>query len=209
MIRKQSIAYFVALCFFCISPLVTAKVNVVPVTFDSAPHKIVQEATKNVLEALNSGLDPVKQPEVFIDELSKILDPVIAFNFIARGVMGSYAKQASKEEVTQFAEVFRVGLVNTYGKGISNFSDLEISVLPPKQELGDKRRTVVVQEIRGASSTNQISYSMAKNKQGQWKMINVVLNGINLGQTFRGQFSAEVRKNKGDLAKTIDEWGQR
>ncbi len=209
MIRKQSIAYFVALCFFCMSPWVAAKVNVVEVTFDSVPHKIVQDTTQRVLEAVNSGLDPVKQPEVFISELSKILDPVIAFNFIARGVMGSYAKQASKEEVAQFAESFRVGLVNTYGKGISNFGDLEISVVSPKEAIGDKRRTVVIQEIRGANSTNQISYSMAKNKKGQWKMINVVLNGINLGQTFRGQFSAEVRKNKGDLAKTIKEWGQR
>jgi hypothetical protein len=30
-----------------------------------------------------------------------------------------------------------------------------------------------------------------------------------LGQTFRGQFAAEVKKNKGDVIKTIDEWGQR
>ena len=37
-------------------------------------------------------------------------------------------------------------------------------------------------------------------------MINVVLNGINLGQTFRGQFAAAVEKNNGDLAKTINEW---
>jgi len=209
MIPKQSIAYFVALCFFCMSTWAAAKVNVVEVTFDSVPHKIVQETTQSVLEALNDGLDPIKQPDIFVEELSKILDPVIAFNFIARGVMGNYVKQASKEEVTQFAEVFRVGLVNTYGKGISNFGNLEISVLSPKKKLGNKRRTVVVQEIRGANNTNQISYSMAKNKQDQWKMINVVLNGINLGQTFRGQFSAEVRKNKGDLAKTIREWGQR
>jgi phospholipid transport system substrate-binding protein len=40
-------------------------------------------------------------------------------------------------------------------------------------------------------------------------MINVILNGINLGQTFRGQFDAEVKRNKGDVIKTINEWGKR
>lgn len=206
---RKSVFYFVALMIVGFSSTLAATVNVIEPTFDSAPHKVVQETTKHVLDALTSGLDPVAEPELFVDELSKILDPVIAFDYIARGVMGTYAKQVTAEQVAQFAKSFKLGLVNTYGNGMSSFSDLAIAVLPPKTPLGDERRTVVVQEISGGASTNQVSYSMAKNKQGQWKMINVTLNGINLGQTFRGQFDAEVKRNEGDVMKTINEWGQR
>ncbi|MFT5117797.1 MAG: phospholipid transport system substrate-binding protein, partial [Kiritimatiellia bacterium] len=64
----------------------------------------------------------------------------------------------------------------------------------------------VVQEVRSASGVTKVSYSMAKNRQDQWKVINLVLNGINFGQTFRGQFAAAVEKNNGDLDKTIHQW---
>jgi phospholipid transport system substrate-binding protein len=50
---------------------------------------------------------------------------------------------------------------------------------------------------------------MAKNNSGQWKIINVLLNGINLGQTFGGQFKSEVKRNNGDVIRTIDEWEER
>ena len=182
--------------------------KVVEQTFDSEPHRVVQETTLKVLNALDAGLDPIKEPEKFVDQLSAILEPVVAFDYIAKGVMGMYAKQVSREQVRQFSSAFKLGLVNTYGKGMANFSNLEIAVLAPTKSLGKQRRIAVVQEIRGASGTNQISYTMARNKQGQWKMINVVLNGINLGQTFRGQFAAAVEKNKGDVTKTINEWGK-
>jgi phospholipid transport system substrate-binding protein len=160
------------------------------------------------LSAIEGGLDPIKEPERFVEQLSSILDPVVAFGYIARGVMGNYAKQVTPDQAKQFSSAFKSGLVNTYGKGMSNFSDLEVVVLPPTQSIGAGKKTTVVQEIRGISSTNQVSYSMAKNNKGEWKMVNVVLNGINLGQTFRGQFAAEVEKNKGDVVKTINEWGK-
>ena len=191
-----------------LSTSVSANVKVLDADFDSEPHKVVQATTLKVLSAIDGGLDPVKEPEKFVEELSLILDPVVAFDYIARGVIGNYAKQVTPEQVKQFSSTFKLALVNTYGKGMSNFSDLEVAVLPPAEPIGSNRKVAVVQEIRGAASTNQVSYTMAKNKKGQWKMINVVLNGVNLGRTFRGQFAAEVEKNKGDVQKTIDEWGK-
>ena len=198
----------VLLLSFLVSFMAQADVKVVDQTFDSAPHQIVQDTTVKVLAALDQGLDPVKAPQKFVEQLSIILDPVVNFPGIARGVMGKYAKQASPQQVSEFAAAFKLGLVNTYGKGMSNFGNLEVAVLPPKEALGDQQRVTVVQEIRGGSNTNQVTYTMAKDNQdqGQWKMINVVINGINLGLTFRGQFAAAVEKNGGDLAKTIREW---
>lgn len=170
------------------------------------PHQVVEDTTRKVLSLLESGVDPVAKPEEFIEKMSAILDPVVAFNYIAKGVMGVHAKNASPEQIELFAESFKKGLVNTYGRGVSGFQGLEIIVLPPKAPVGDAKRATVVQEIRSSGSVNKVSYSMAKNRQNQWKLINLILNGINFGQTFRGQFAAAVEKNNGDVAKTIAEW---
>ena len=205
---EKALSRLLLIGFLCVSPLTLSEVKVTTQPLSSEPHQVIQATTTKVLNALERGLDPIKEPEKFVAELSRILDPVVAFDYIARGVMGVYAKQASADQVKQFATAFKLGLVSTYGKGMASFSDLEVVVVPPSDSLEDARRVVVVQEIQGGSSTNQISYSMAKNRQGQWKMINVMLNGINLGETFRGQFAAAVEKNSGDLAKTINDWGK-
>ena len=192
-----------------ISQLSVAATTVIEQTFESAPHQVVQQATVDVLAAIETGdLDPDKDAQAFVDKLTDILDPVVAFEFIARGVMGSYAKKVDKSQVKQFSEAFKLGLVNTYGKGLSGFGDLEITVLPPKEDIANKKRVIVTQELKGAASTNTVAYTMQKNKKGQWKMTNIVLNGVNLGQTFRSQFASEVKQNKGDVTKTINEWGK-
>ena len=44
---------------------------------------------------------------------------------------------------------------------------------------------------------------MVLNAQGQWKVRNLILNGINLGLTFRNQFASTVEANRGNLDKAI------
>ena len=131
---------------------------------------------------------------------------MVAFDYIARGVLGRYAKDLSLEQQQKFAYSFKKGLVTTYGKGVSGFQGLTIQVKPPLESIGDARKATVVQEIVTSSGVTKVSYSMAKNRQDQWKMVNLILNGINFGQTFRGQFAAAVEKNNGDVNKTIEEW---
>ena len=47
---------------------------------------------------------------------------------------------------------------------------------------------------------------MYLNKQGQWKLINIVINGVNLGLTFRNQFRALAEEFDGDIDKVILNW---
>jgi len=185
-----------------------AATTIVDKSFESEPHQMVQDVTAKVIDAVESGnLDPAKDPGAFVEKLSEILDPVVAFEFIARQVMGNHAKSVSAEQVVQFSESFKLGLVSTYGKGVSGFEDLTITVLPPEGEAAGKRVSVI-QELKTVAGTNQVTYIMAQNKQKQWKMINIYLNGVNLGSTFRTQFAATVKKNQGDVLKTINEWGK-
>lgn len=186
-----------------------AETTVVDNRFESKPHQIVQELTVKVIDVVeSSGLDPAKDPEGFVEALSEVLDPVIAFEFIARQVMGNHAKSVAVEQVSQFSESFKLGLVNTYGKGVSGFDDLTITVLPPVADAAPSRRVSVVQELKALNGTNEVTYIMGQNKSKEWKVINIYLNGVNLGSTFRTQFAATVKKNNGDVDKTINEWGK-
>jgi hypothetical protein len=41
---------------------------------------------------------------------------------------------------------------------------------------------------------------------GEWKLRNVIINGINIGKLFRDQFADAMQRNGNDLDKTIDGW---
>jgi phospholipid transport system substrate-binding protein len=53
-----------------------------------------------------------------------------------------------------------------------------------------------------------MEYSVMKMPAGDWRIRNVIVNGINLGLTYRNQFAAAVTSpaNRGDLDKVIAGW---
>ena len=41
---------------------------------------------------------------------------------------------------------------------------------------------------------------------GNWKIINIEINGMNLGKIFRNQFYSLMEKNNEDLDVVIEKW---
>jgi phospholipid transport system substrate-binding protein len=180
------------------------------------PHQLVQEVTdclladieryRGKLEEAGSETRKRQLMEGFLSELRATLEPVVDFDWIALNVMGSYRRDASAGQRERFQEVFTESLVETYGRGLLSYSDQTIKVFPPEGDIGDRRRVTVTQEIRGPEKNYPLVYSMGKNRRGQWKVINVIINGINLGKTFRSQFVQAAEKNDGNLDAVIANW---
>jgi len=170
------------------------------------PHRLVEEVTREmfaIVEAYNGGQ---KNSDQYHKEITRLLEPVVDFEFIAQAVMGSYRKDASEDQARRFAKIFKKGLVETYAKGIAGYVDSEIKVLPPSDEDANKRRVSVHQEVRHEGSKHQLSYTMVQNRADEWKLINLVLDGVNLGKSFRSQFQQAAKQQNGNLDKVIDNW---
>ena len=148
------------------------------------------------------------EPEKYYSEIESIFAPVVDFRYISRNVMGRHGKQATPDQRQEFTAVFKRGLLTTYVKGLSSFGEFELRVLPPKEDPAEKRKVMVAQEVQNADGVTKIYYTMGKNREGQWKLLNMTLNGVNLGKTFRDQFDQALRDNDGDMAKTVAGWGQ-
>ncbi len=174
----------------------------------SDAHGIVREITREMLTVIKESAPDKVGQDVFREKVLEVLDPVVDFDFIARSVMGPYSKGASEAQREEFAKVFKIGLVDTYAKGVSGFGNRDIVTLPPNGDIGGQRRISVEQKIEGSDGTDHLSYTMAQNRQDQWKLINVVLNGVNLGKTFRNQFAQAMVKYGNDIDQVISHWGQ-
>lgn len=194
-----------------------AVAEAVPAVEIVSPYTLVEEVTAEVLAKIESHraqingvqteIEKAERFNCFFDDVDKTLARVIDFAWIARNVMGPYGRSATEEQREAFATTFRDGLVETYGRGLLSYSGQQIVVLPGPRDYADKRKVMVRQEVRGADGNYPLEYTMGLNKDGQWRIINVILNGINLGKTFRNQFVQASQKNGGDIDEVIANWG--
>ena len=179
-----------------------------------SPQKEVERITSELLATFEKNVDEYKKNDAaFIAEVDRQLSPVVAFDSIARGVMGKYSRRVKPGQVEQFSTTFKDSLISFYGKAllkldytrltIEKVDSVPESVLKDYQS-GKARLIPVVMTVRTSSGTVAISYSMV-HLDGRWKLWNIIVDGINIGIQFRNQF-AEAMNKHGDIQYVVDHW---
>ncbi|WP_422823137.1 MlaC/ttg2D family ABC transporter substrate-binding protein [Vreelandella profundi] len=134
------------------------------------------------------------------------LDQVADFRYIGASVMGNYFRNASPEQRSRFADVFRQTLIDTYTRGLVTFDYDELRVLDAQQaQRYDDQASVAMEVVANNGQVYPVSYSL-RLSDGEWRVVNVIVNGINLGLTFRNQFDQAMRDNNRDYDAVINGW---
>lgn len=67
----------------------------------------------------------------------------------------------------------------------------------------------VMQQVYGeAERVYTIRYQMGQYKDGSWRLRNLIIETINLGEIYRNQFSALANESEGDLDQVIERWNE-
>ena len=174
---------------------------------DLSAHEYASKVHKEIIEIIQTKDDLfIEDPKKFTQEISDAFSPIVDFKRIARNVMGKYYKNASEVQRDEFSKAFESSLLDTYSGTLVEFKDEKIVVIPPNSPEKYKDKAKVKIEIITSSQSYPGTYSMYLDKEGKWKIINIVVNGINLGKTFRSQFYSLMKKNEENLDLVIDQW---
>ena len=175
-------------------------------TAATTAHDVVKSTTDELIGDLKANKAGYQQnPQSFYDTLERILGPVVDSAGISRSIMTvKYSRRASDEQLKRFEDNFKRSLMQFYGNALLEYDNQSIRVLPAKAEGAD--RASVGMEVRDSKGTvYPVSYTMVQ-LDGQWKLRNVMINGINVGKLFRDQFADSMQRNGNDLEKTIASW---
>lgn len=145
-----------------------------------------------------------------LDELEALvdsnLDQVADFRYIGASVMGSYFRNATPQQRSRFVNVFRQTLIDTYTRGLVTFDYDELRVLDHQQaQRHEDQASVAMEVVANNGQVYPVSYSL-RLSDGEWRVVNVIVNGINLGLTFRNQFDQAMRDNNRDYDAVINGW---
>jgi len=165
----------------------------------------VDTKSQEILAIINEGrADFDNDPTVLYGQMGPVLDGLIDFELLSRGVMGKHYKGASEEHQVAFQETLRTYLIEVYTKALVTFKSKTIEIIPLKKPATTKA-TISMKVTTQDDSNFLLAYSMAK-KESDWQVRNIIVDGINMGLTYRSQFDSMMISNGNDINIVIDNW---
>ncbi|MBI4005604.1 MAG: ABC transporter substrate-binding protein [Gammaproteobacteria bacterium] len=172
----------------------------------STAEEIVKTTSDQVIARLKSDREELNvHPELIYDLVDELIIPHFDFTSMSKWVLGQNWRNASDEQKEQFTYQFRTLLVRTYAKALLEYSDNEIKYFPVLSNPDSNLVVVKTEVAQSASTAIPINYSLHVSG-GEWKVVDIAIDGISLVSTYRGSFASEIRKNGIDalITKLID-----
>jgi len=160
------------------------------------------EVIEDAVDLLNEGLSDRKE-ELANDEaalrafIDGILLPRFDREFAAGAVLGKHWRTASDEQRDRFVSAFYSALLQRYADGILEFDMGRVEILPYKGD-DSKRTTVVKTNVRlDDGSKIPVHYTLV-NREDQWRMFDVKIEGISYVVNYRKELDSEIRSSSLD-----------
>jgi phospholipid transport system substrate-binding protein len=145
---------------------------------------VVQQTVNQVLAILGSkGLSEDQRRQ----QIEEIAYAHFDFATISRLVLARNWKRFSPEQQQEFIEQFKLQLSKTYGGRITRYQQEEVKV--DSQRLEANGDVTVATHIEGGEAKGiEVDYRL-REKDGAWKVIDVIIEGVSLVSSYRAQFA--------------------
>ena len=165
-----------------------------------APEQIVEETSAVVLKTLNEGKERLREDPTLINDLiNETIIPIVDLDSMGKLILGKYWKKASEEQRTRFVSEFKDMLIRTYAKSLVDYGHAKVTVLPDRNKKESKYHTVQTElDIGSGKAPLQVAYVFRNNKDKEWKVFDLAVDGLSLVKNFRTSFSQEIKETSLD-----------
>ena len=172
------------------------------------PYDFIDSNAQRMVEVLKNEADlfNIDRPK-YEQKIKDIFEPMIDFKRVAASVMGrKYYLLATKEQREEFVLIFKDSLLDTYAETLAQWGDSTIKTEFVNDYSNLELKNVEVRQVLDTGNSKYpISYKLRKNGK-DWKIVNIIINGVNLGLTFRNQFQALAISQNEDIEATLNNW---
>ena len=164
-----------------------------PFAYPASPSDTLKEYIDKVLEVLrdpNLKGEPGKKAKT--EKVRSVSQEVFDFTELSRRCLGQNWNRLTPDQREEFVKLFKSLLVTTYADRITSYTDEKIIF---KEEIRLSEKTVEVPTTLTTKTAEvPINYRLIE-KEGRWKVYDVVIEGIGLVNNYRTQFR-EILANK-------------
>lgn len=161
----------------------------------ATPGEIVKSRTNTVLSTLVEQraafqADPGKLNAFVKSELDQVMDR----EYSARLVLGRHGRAASQTQIDAFAAALTDNLLRRYGTALLDFDpDVDVRVKSETPLQNGKLVRVASEVLRKGGAPVPVDYLFRPDAGGEWKLFDVIVEGVSYVQTYRTQFDEQLR----------------
>lgn len=160
------------------------------------PGEIVETRTKAVLDSIvNNRADYKADPAKLNAFVKSQLDGVMDRTYSAQLVLGRNARSASQQQITDFAEALTDSLLRRYATALLDIDpDVDVKIVSQTPLRNGELMRVSSQILRKGGAPVPVDYMFRPGKDGgEWKVFDVIIEGVSYVQTYRTQFDEQLR----------------
>ena len=160
-----------------------------------AASRVVVDSAGRVLATLDSRraefkANPAALNQFIKTEFTRSFDS----DYAARLVLGVHGRSATPADVADFAAAMADNLTARYGASLLDFNTkLQVKVKSETPLPGGRGVRVSTQMLRQGGGPIPVDY-LLRNVNGQWKLFDVMVEGISYVQAFKNQFAAPLNQ---------------
>lgn len=173
----------------------TAAATPVSASMQGTPSQLVLNNSQRVLTTLEKRRAEFSKNRVALRQfISTEFNAMFDRDYAARLVLGRHARGAADQDVKLFADALADNLMQRYGSSLLDFNtQLRVRVKSESALAQGQGVKVSSEFLRQGGESIPVTYFMRK-IGNQWKVYDVMVEGVSYVQTFRNQFDAELQR---------------
>jgi len=166
--------------------LLTAALLFPPNVLADTPLESIQKQVNNVLDVLREpGIKNGTAKDALEERILAIAEDIFDYNELSRRALGQNWKKLNVKEKEEFTDLFSTLLAGVYMDRIVTYTDEK--VIFEKENMFSENQGEVQSKVITGSTEIPIYYRVIR-KDGNWKVYDVIIEGVSLIKNYRGQF---------------------
>jgi phospholipid transport system substrate-binding protein len=130
-------------------------------------------------------------------QFNQLLQESFDMDTIGRFTLGRYWRVSTKQQRDEYMRLFKTMVLNVYSNRFSDYTGQRFDVRGARQD-GDKDAVVTSFIIPASGPEIQVDWRVRR-KNGAYKIIDVIVEGVSMCVTQRSDFSAVIQRGGGDV----------
>lgn len=173
----------------------------------SSPPSLADEALSSAMLATFNHLISVFEPkDATLDQQRAEVATVIDFESITRGVLRDHIDQISPAQKLAFQNQFERSITTLLGTALRSAKEFDVAIERVQKSSKNPKHARVLGVLTSPKNERFELLTTVALQDDQWQVRNLIVNGINLGVTYRNQFNELLERNAGDIDATIADW---
>ena len=162
--------------------------------FTNGAEQFITSLADDAISSLTSKTLTEKERQ---QKFRKLLNSYFDINGIGKWALGRYWRKTSKSERLEYLVLFENLIINTYA---NRFSQYTKEKLPVKSSSRRGKFALVKSQINGGKEKPIRIEWRVISPDGNYKVFDIIVEGVSLLRTQRSEFSSVIRRNGGKIS---------